>query len=204
MIPPTLHRVWLGDAPIPDDYERYWEGWQERHPSWAFVTWRDADLEWLVNRAEFDASPTLSERSDVARYEIVARYGGVYIDTDVECLRPIDDLLAPSVGAFAGWEFGHRLCTAVLGGEPGHPALQALVDWLPAWCASHDGEPPDRRTGPLYLTTTWWKRRDVTRFAREIFYPVGWWQRELLGGDYPTGSYAVHHWAGSWVSNAET
>ena len=40
-----------------------------------------------------DPARNLAERADVLRYEILRRHGGVYVDVDVECLRPLDDLL---------------------------------------------------------------------------------------------------------------
>ena len=65
--------------------------------------------EFLTNQQLYDdAEVYVSERyagqlrSDLARYDILWRYGGVYVDCDLEALRPIDDLL--DVPGFAGWE----------------------------------------------------------------------------------------------------
>lgn len=202
MIPHVFHRVWVGSEPIPEKYEDWWRAFQEMHPSWGFETWTDERLGWLRNMQLFNGAKTPSERSDIARYEVLQKFGGVYIDTDVEPIRSFDTILAPHITAFAGWEYSHRLCTAVMGAEPGHPAVEKLVLSLPGWVKQHDKQPPDRRTGPLFLTTMWWKL-GVERFHREVFYPVGWWERERLGGPYPKRTVAVHHWAGSWIERGD-
>jgi mannosyltransferase OCH1-like enzyme len=201
MIPRTLHRVWLGGRAVPEEFEGYWARWGEMHPDWVLKTWGDDDLDWLVNRSTFDGAHNLSEASDVARFEILARYGGFYVDVDVEPLRCIEPLLRRH--AVAGWEFSHRLGSAVLGSETGHPAFAALVERLPSYVEAHDDETSEKRTGPVFLTETWWRRRDVTRLARVAFYPVGWWpsERYKLDGPYPAESYTNHRWAGSWVKS---
>lgn len=209
MIPTILHRIWLGKAPIPREFQTWWKQFKALNPEWEFRTWRDRDLEWIVNRDVFDESPTMSERSDVARFEILAKHGGIYVDTDVEPLRPLDQLTRHE--AFAGWEYSNRLGTAVLGGAPGHPALQRLIDELPAWAEMHEGDRPDERTGPLFLTTMWWgydrllrkqgKRSDIMRYPRETFYPYGWWPADAkkANGPFPSSTILVHHWRASWV-----
>lgn len=200
MIPKTVHRIWLGKARMDREFQDYWRRFKELNPGWDFRTWRDADLEWIVNREVFEESPTLSERSDVARFEIIARHGGIYVDTDVEPLQPLDKLLRPS--AFAGWEYSNRLGTAVIGGEAGHPAFEHLVQWLPSWAHDHAGSRPDERTGPLFLTTMWWRRNDVKRYARNVFYPYGWWPADAhkASGPFPPETLVVHRWRASWVS----
>ena len=57
------------------------------------------------------------------RYEVLRRFGGVYFDTDVECRRPLEDLLA-GVEAFAALELPGRVGNAVLGAVPGHPPFE--------------------------------------------------------------------------------
>lgn len=199
MIPRVFHRVWL-DEPIPDEFEAYWDGFRAQHPGWEFRTWdRTEELrDWMICSDEFDAATTHAGRSDVARYEILARYGGVYVDTDVECLRSFDDLTL-SDKPFAGWEDGNMICPTVMGAPPGHPAMLAILGALPRWVAHRPGQPPNRQTGPYLLTHTWRGRPDVRLLPPVAFYPVHWSEKTKLGGEYPDGSYAVHHWAASWL-----
>lgn len=197
MIPRVLHRIFLDD-PVPTVFEGYWRLFQELNPGWDFVTWDDSTkLDWIRNTEAFDRATTHAGRSDVLRYEILARYGGVYVDTDVEPLRPFDDLLDGD--PFAAWEDDRLLCPTVMGAEAGHDAMESLIAGLPHWSRRHAQAPPNHQTGPYFLTRCWRWRDDVRLLPPITFYPVHWSQKRLLGGPYPRESYAVHHWAAGWL-----
>lgn len=201
MIPRTFHRIWLGandGDPIPERFDGYWRRFQDLHPNWDFVTWDDPDeLDWMIDRGVFDAATTHAGRADVLRYELMYKVGGVYVDTDVEPLRPFDALLEEPT-PFAGWENNRLLCITVLGSPPGHPAFKAVLDFLPRWSRTQRPNRPNYQTGPEPFTRVWRQRRDVRKLEREAFYPVGWWEKHRLGGPYPAESYAVHHWNAGW------
>jgi FkbM family methyltransferase len=200
-IPHVLHRVWLG-APMAEAFWQYGERWEELHPGWRFVTWSEKDLAFLRNRAEFEAAEELSQKSNIARYEILLREGGVYADCDLEPLRNIEPLL---IGAslVVGEEQPGRLNNAFVAAIPGHPALEYAVEQLPESFGSQLGELSPQRTGPAFWT------RCVRRSAadrgfkprvlkREVLYPYTYTQKNLQVRHFPE-AYAVHHWAKSWV-----
>lgn len=153
-------------------------------------------------RAEFDQAQTWAGKSDILRYELLYRFGGIYVDTDVECLRPFDELLQDA-RPFIGWEDARLLCPTVMGASAGHPAIGALLDALPRWFARYRGAPPNRQTGPWFTTKVLRGRSDVRLLEREAFYPVGWWERAKLGGPYPSASFSVHHWNQGWDPEAK-
>ena len=92
MIPRVFHQIWLGERPFP--YERERETWLRHHPDWEHRLWTEAelpgDLE-LTEAANLLRQP--AERADILRLELLHRHGGVYLDADFECLKPIDPLL---------------------------------------------------------------------------------------------------------------
>lgn len=199
-IPRTFHRVWLGPAPVPERYERYWQTWKDHHPTWEFVTWRDADLPRLINAAEFDAATTWAGKADIARYELLLRYGGVYVDADFECLKPVDALL-DGCSAFAASEDDFWVSIGIMGGIAGHPWFWSLVDEVPQSFAGLRGAPTNELTGPVMATRTveQMPREHQPRvFERSLFYPYGCSEPERAGGPFPD-AYGVHHWGASWV-----
>ena len=198
MIPRILHRVWLGSAPIPEQQEQFWEKWQQLHPGWEFRTWRDDDITWIPNYRTLPQLASHSSRSDLVRFAVLQKYGGVYVDTDVEPLRSFEPIMGMPLGAFAGWESKSAICTAVMGAEPHHPATLALVKGVDMWRRNHLRSHETTQTGPGFLTHTWKHRNDVTLFPPGMFYPVPWDDKSGLGGEYPPQSFAVHHWARSW------
>jgi hypothetical protein len=189
-IPRVLHRVWRGPRPLPDQFVAYGESWRRHHPAWTLKLWTDADA---PRPAGIERARNLAERSDLVRYEVLRRHGGVYVDTDVECLRPIDDLL-DGVQAFAAYEVPGRLCNAVLGAVPGHPAITRATE-LVALTAGR-GVYPDA-TATSFITYVLEADETVTLFGPERFYPTLWDDRvnDAPAGDPP---HTVHHWAHSW------
>lgn len=192
MIPRTIHHIWVG-PPMPDPLTAYMRTWRDLHPDWEHVLWSSFDD--LTNQDAYDRAEEITPhvgqlRSDLARYEILHRHGGVYVDCDMEALRPIDDLL--SAGCFAGWETdGVWVNNAVLGCVPGHPLMADLIAAAPASIEANAGARPNRMTGP-HLLTPHARRHGITVHPSAAFYPYHW--SNLDQRDYGD-AYAVHHWA---------
>jgi mannosyltransferase OCH1-like enzyme len=198
VIPPTFHRIWL-DEPMPERYESYWDRFIELHPGRDFVTWNDStQLDWMRCKSEFSSAKTWAGKSDVLRYELLWKFGGIYVDTDVEPLRPFDELF-DDPRPFIGWEDSNLLCPTVMGAPPKHPAIGELLDELPRWFRRFRNAAPNRQTGPYFVTRYLRGRADVRRLDPDAFYPVGWWEKARLGGPYPDRSFAVHHWDAGWL-----
>lgn len=193
-LPSIIHRVWLGERELPAAARRYGEGWQEHHPHWEHRLWSDADMRELVPAASVARCRNASERSNLVRYAVLARFGGVYVDTDVECRRPIGDLVA-GLQAFAAWQSPNRLGTAILGSTPGHPAMRAAAaaSLVTAGLSVNSVE----ATGPGLLTLLAAERSDIELFASDLFYPYRRDEPERRGELFEH-AYAVHHWDLSW------
>jgi hypothetical protein len=193
-IPKLIHRIWLGGADPPPQVVQFGESWREHHPGWRMRLWTDRRLPMGFDRAALARCGNTAERSDVLRYALLSRYGGIYADTDVECLRPLDPLIE-NVQAFAGFEDAGRVGTAILGSTPGHPAFDTLAHEV-ALNAGRGTQP--EATGPPFLTRVLREHPEVMVFPREVFYPYRWDERHLAGGPFPA-AYAVHHWSATWV-----
>jgi mannosyltransferase OCH1-like enzyme len=66
---------------------------------WTVRLWTDADVPALLeqsngDRAIIEGTQSLGAKSDLLRYEILYRYGGVYVDVDYECLQPVSSFLS--------------------------------------------------------------------------------------------------------------
>eukprot|EP00937_MAST-01D_sp_MAST-1D-sp2_P007827 g7827.t1 len=129
-IPRVIHHIWLG-SPLPARFRALRETWRAYHPTWRHVLWGDAEAAafGLRNRAAFDAAPNWGEKSDLLRYEVLLRHGGVYVDTDFECVRALDELVELGLGFFAGISntASVELNNGLVGAAPGHPLLARLV-----------------------------------------------------------------------------
>jgi hypothetical protein len=196
-IPRIIHRIWLGDRPMPEEYKQFGKTWQSLHPGWEMILWVDANLPPLKNTWAFNTASSLAARSNIARYEILLRYGGIYVDTDFECLKNLEPLLE-NVECFVGWERDDIANNAIIGAVPGHPFLCGLVDSLEENVRSMpDEDPAVTQSGPYYLTKMLHQHPEVTIFPPRLFYPYEWHERWRRNEKFPD-AYAVHHWSMTW------
>jgi len=152
LIPKVMHHVWDGD--LPPLYQNYLEECKKIHPDWEFKFWSDKDIRKLKLEYQdlYDKSRNYAGRSDIARYEILYRFGGVYRDLDVKCYRPIDDL-NHMYDFFAPIEFPTKywqatLNNGIIGAMPKHPILKSTLDTIRKnidiyWNKFDDGEEKD-------------------------------------------------------------
>jgi mannosyltransferase OCH1-like enzyme len=184
---------------MPAKYVEFGEGWQVLHPTWEMRLWTESNLPPLLNQSLFDSSDCLAQKSDLLRYELLSRYGGVYLDCDFECLKSIEPLL-DGLEAFAAKESEGVVGSAILGATPGHRFFEHLVASLGASVSEFGMANVVESTGPGFLTrqlaavTPYWDEKCVV-FPAEYFYPYHWehWFRRYEKFDQ---AYAVHHWSG--------
>lgn len=199
LIPKIVHRVWPGDDEMPEAFQRYGETWRQHHPDWEMKLWTPSNLPELKHPEAFHNAHSLTERSDVLRYEILRLIGGVYVDTDFECLRPLDPLLA-GVDIFTARAPSGEVQNAIMGTVPGHPIFDAAVDGAARLAGSHDGawHPGNKPIGPKFFADLLpdFPDVDVTIFESEKFYPYDWDEEPLPNEEYPD-AYAIHRWTHS-------
>ncbi len=193
LIPKVFHQIWLGPDPLPKEYAALQRSWTSRHPGWELRLWTEDTLPDDLERREiYERLRRPAERSDLLRFELLARHGGVYVDADFECLRSIEPLL-DGVTFFCAYNDPGRVNNAIVGSVAQHPlALRAIRELRPRETYG----PVDKEgTGPLFLNRLVADFPEVTIFAEELFYPRTPAARE--------SAYAVHHAARSWKDPAD-
>ena len=104
MIPRTIHYCWFGGKPLPRDAEKYILSWKKYLPDYEIKRWDESnfDVNSIPYIKEAYAAGKYAFVSDYARLKILYEHGGIYFDTDVEVIKPLDDIL--SKGGFMGFE----------------------------------------------------------------------------------------------------
>jgi len=219
LIPRALHRVWIHPPgpPMPAEFARYGARWCALHPEWSCRDWsRIEDLGPLLNQALYDEPPAAHVhrcRADVVRLEVLWQRGGIYVDTDVEPVRPLDALRGAvqraGATAFVAWSSnrwrGRRLVSnAVIGAVPRHPFIRRAIAELPRSVAAHPGRFLALQTvhyltdllGPLDRQGV--SEDGVLVLPEASFYPRSIPQRRAGRGVQVTPeTYGIHHWAHS-------
>lgn len=135
-IPRTIHRVWAGPDPLPYRFRRNIETFREHNPGWDQRLWTPAEIDQLgmVNQELYDRAvheapkDWLRFRADIARLEIVARLGGVYVDADATCLKPLTPLLDVEAWFPTSPNNPDGITQATFAARPNHPFLLHLLD----------------------------------------------------------------------------
>jgi inositol phosphorylceramide mannosyltransferase catalytic subunit len=187
-IPRIFHQIWLGADPLPEDYARFQESWLRHHPGWELRFWTEENLPEGARRPElYERLRAPAERSDVLRFELLWRHGGVYVDSDFECLRSIEPLIEDA-DFFVGYRKPGRVNNAIVGAVAAHPIVDRALDRIRPRATY--GSVDKAGTGPLFLAAVLEEYPEVTIFEPKIFYPRTAAARAK--------AYAVHHRGRSW------
>ena len=222
--PRVIHRIWIGSE-IPPRLDEWWQTWQGWNPEWECRTWRDADVAGLVGTLglsapyEWAGRPVL--QADLGRLAILWIHGGMYVDADTECLKPIEGLVR-------GWEYaGHRMVmaseplrngnllvsNAIAFATPRHEAVKWMLTEAVrrlSHAQRYSRSPnPMWATGPRIWAAASKSFSDSVHLCHHsLFMPFVWedyaqraknWSRIPDGAVIPDTTYAVHHSSASWL-----
>ena len=104
MIPNKIHYCWFGRRPLPESAKRCIASWRRFLPGYEIIEWNEDnfDVNAIPYTAEAYSAGKYAFVSDYARFRILYDQGGIYFDTDVEVIRPMDAVIAS--GPFLGFE----------------------------------------------------------------------------------------------------
>ena len=128
MIPKIIHYCWFGGNPKPKMAEKCIESWKKYCPDWQIIEWNEDNFD--VNRNGY-TKMCIEQRkyaflSDYVRLFVVAEHGGVYFDTDVEVIKPLEPLLEHE--AFFGFETPEFVASGLGFGSVAHgTAVEAML-----------------------------------------------------------------------------
>jgi inositol phosphorylceramide mannosyltransferase catalytic subunit len=212
-IPKIIHQIWLG-SPLPKRFKRNIQSWKRLHPDWQHILWTDTEIGKLKlqNHKLYQKAKNYGERSDIARYEILYHYGGLYVDTDFECIKPFD-IFHHTYQFYAGILHAGQLelANGLIGSTKQHPILKICIDSMKDGERLHPTHQTIERTGPghflrcflKYITTT--QDTQVIAFPTSFFYCLplkvahNWTPSQITPWIRPE-SFALHYCANSWAA----
>jgi mannosyltransferase OCH1-like enzyme len=207
-IPKIIHHIWLGSS-FPEKYHALRDSWLKHNPGWEYKVWTDKDIEELdlINKEKYDNAQNYGEKSDIARYEILYRFGGLYIDTDFECIKSFDTL-NHCFDFYAGLVHEKECIAnnALIAARPGHPIMRICIEDI--YTITNTSTDLLDRTGPYFFTRSinkYIKNNPdrVVLFPASYFYPWPSWSRfkksrSEIEAWFRPETLAVHHWYCSW------
>ena len=207
LIPKIIHQIWLGGE-LPNKYIPLQQTWLKQHPGWEYKLWTDKEVEefGLENKILYDATKNFGEKSDIVRYEVLNKFGGLYVDCDFECLQPFD-ILHYYCDFYAGLGYGTNpivLC-GLFGCTPHHPILKACIKTMKReQNAKENFVEILNRTSVFHFTKCFmanYTEKSVA-FPVTFFYPLPDFERDTNAKNIlkfiKPESFAIHYWHLSW------
>lgn len=209
-IPKIIHYCWFGGAELPKKALKCIESWKKFCPDFEIRRWDESNYDVHKNKYMSQAydSKKWAFVSDFARLDIIATYGGIYFDVDVEVVKPIYDLLAHK--CFLPRQTLGNIATGLgFGAEKGNPAvLKMLAEYESISFYLSDGSYdltpcPARNTAPFLECGLDIKSNEIqfidentaVVYPEEFFCPINAISRELKITD---NTYTIHHFDASW------
>lgn len=195
---------------VPAECEAWWARFGELHPGWELLTVADPidPADWPLLGRWHHLATSGAQLAGMVRLEAVWRWGGWYVDMDVEPVRPFDRLDAGD-RVVIGTEDGVYLTDAVFGAPARHPAIRAVIDHIDElyrWIVTQPDRPLPgaQATGPLAWTAVLGDRTNppdgVVVLPPPVFYPYSYLERHRA--NEPHGAdpavHAIHRWHFTW------
>ena len=204
-MPKKIHQIWMGGE-LPKRYRRLTETWVKFHPDWEYKLWTDKDVNDvdIPRRKLFNSITHLGQKSDFLRYHILKQYGGLYVDTDFECLKPFDTLLYAHFLTGIGYPSKLELYIGLIGTIPEHPIISRVVSDMDE-VRSKGWREVFNTTGTYFFTSVFFKvvteyMKGIVALPPDYFYPFPNKERHRKNARayIKDCSYAIHYWAVSW------
>ena len=106
MIPHIIHYIWFGGAEKPKVVLECIESWRRFFPGWEIKEWNESNYN--INKCQYMIDAYQLKKyafvSDYARFDVLYEYGGIYLDVDVEFIKPLpaDFLEHECIAGFEG------------------------------------------------------------------------------------------------------
>lgn len=200
-IPKKIHYIWFGDKPLSELEERCIASWRKYLPDYEIIKWNESNFD--VKKHPFTQKAFMEKKwaflSDFARLQILYDYGGIYMDTDVEVLKPLDVFLEHDL--FIGMESNTHINASILGSINEHWFLREILEEYTN-LEEYTAIPVimtkvlERYTKAENKLQTY---KDITIYPSSVFYPLPFnekFDKKMITSD----TYTIHWWNYSWGS----
>ncbi len=211
-IPKIIHYCWFGNGEKPQEVQKCIASWKEKMPEYELLEWNESNFD-VANAIPYVKQAYEAKKfafvSDYVRIQALYRFGGIYFDTDVEVLKPLEEYLE-DISMLLGFESERSLLTAVIAVEKEHPyILEFLNSYKERSFVKEDGTYDMTVINKGFSELLESKGVDLSQNVFQKIgeaikvYPIEY----FCGFDMNNWHEAitektctVHHMAGSWVS----
>jgi inositol phosphorylceramide mannosyltransferase catalytic subunit len=213
IVPKKIHQIWIGGQ-APKKYDLWRNSWKKNHPDYEYFLWDEQKILQLdlINRKQFVETKYPVVKSNLARHEILFKFGGIYVDTDFESLKKIEEkYLTRSFMAGEVCGYSPNINDAIMIASKGSKLLELVINGFKKKKLPSKMNPMEilHYCGVFYLSKIIKKNRKILRdiviTPSQYFYP---WPNFMTNNSSNRYSYvskkslAIHHWEVSWYTNS--
>ena len=209
MIPKIIHYIWVGGNPLTPLAKKCIESWKKHCPDYEIKQWDETNFD--INQNQYCKEAYENKKwafvSDYIRLKVLHDEGGIYMDTDVEVIKSLDQFLNNK--AFSGYEEPHSIPTGIMASEKhGKWVKRLLMDYDKKRFVNEDGS-FNLETNVVQITNTTKEmypemilNNELTDLGEIVFYPKDYFcpicyaTRKL---NKTENTHTIHWFAGSWV-----
>lgn len=211
MIPKIIHYVWLGKKEMPKEQECFISNWKKLMPDYQIIKWDENNFDVTINnycKSAYEKGK-FAFASDYIRLYVLKKYGGFYLDTDIEIIKSFDDLLDNNF--LASFENKWRLATCVLASETEGSIISDFLKTYDTKIFHIKDNLYNLQTINSSLTSFIRERykkhylinkehvfKDCHLFEMSTFSPIK--QNEKF--EIKSYTYTIHHFNGSWTNKS--
>lgn len=208
IIPKKIHYCWFSGNPMPAKLESCIDSWKKYCPDYEIIRWDESNYD--INQHTYTRQAYQNKKwgfiPDIARLQILYEHGGIYMDTDVELIRSLDDMLYQE--AFCGVErWGDVYFGGCSGAVKGHETIRQILEY-------RVNDPFVNEDGSLNLTTCGYYEtkpliekgmkvnntiqiiEGLTVYSSDFFCPYNYMSGEI---SITENTFSIHHFNGGWL-----
>lgn len=211
MIPKIIHYCWFGNGPKGKKEIKCIESWKKFCPDYKIIEWNESNIDISSNDyiKEAYANKKYAFVTDYVRLYAMYNYGGIYMDTDVEIIKPIDDFLLDK--AFSGFESSGLIPTGIMASEKGFKLYKEFLDYYTDKHFVKENGTLDMTTNVTIMTNILEKYglvlnnckqtiNEWTLYPSDYFCPLDNSTGKL---NITSNTCTIHWFAKSWVSKKD-
>jgi hypothetical protein len=212
MIPKIIHYCWFGGNQLTQLGQKCIASWEKYFPGYEIKEWNESNYD--VHKIPYTSEAYNAKKyafvSDYARFDILYRYGGIYFDTDVEVIKPFDDIL--DQGGFMGIESIGKVAAGLgIGCNAGLGIVYQILEFYTTLHFINDDGSYNLKTVVEYVTDILKKNGLTDKNTMQyldgfIVYPIEYFNPKYAkrGITHITEkTHSIHHYDGSWLEKSE-